>query len=75
MKDSVGATIGRPQILPKQNLSPQGEKTVIVLSNNPKNYVFRRTSDARPYNLNLKKRFIDSMIYLLSSGLSVRHRR
>ena len=31
MKDSVGATIGRPQILPKQNLSPQGENAIIFL--------------------------------------------
>ena len=30
-------------------------------SGNSKNYVFRRTSDARPYNLNLKIRFIDSL--------------
>jgi hypothetical protein len=28
---NVGATIGRPQILHRQNLSPQGEKTVIFL--------------------------------------------
>ena len=33
-------------------------------SRNSKNYVFRRTSDARPYNLNLKIRFIDSLSLL-----------
>jgi hypothetical protein len=27
----VGAIIDRPQILPKQNLSPQGENTLIFL--------------------------------------------
>jgi hypothetical protein len=43
---NVGATIGRPQILPKQNLSPQGENSV------PNFCEFRRTSDARPYKKN-----------------------
>jgi hypothetical protein len=50
-KGSVGATIGRPQILPKQNLSPQGEKSNYASSGNPKNFLFRRTSNARPYIL------------------------
>ena len=30
-KVPVGATLGRPWILPKQNPSPQGENTVIFL--------------------------------------------
>ena len=32
-----------------QNLSPQGEKHGYFPSENPKNSVFRRTSNARPY--------------------------
>ena len=40
MKDSVGATIGRPQILPKQNLSPQGENAIIFLGEIRKSPIF-----------------------------------
>ena len=40
MIDSVGATIGRPQILRKQNLSPQGENTVIFLGKIRKSSIF-----------------------------------
>ena len=36
----VGATIGRPQILPKQNLSPQGENAVIFLGEIRKSPIF-----------------------------------
>ena len=50
-KRIVGATIGRPQILSKQNLSPQGEKDGYFPSENPKIKDFRRTSNARPYIL------------------------
>ena len=46
---SVGAIMDRPQILPKQNLSPQGEKFGYFPSGNPKNYVFRRAINDRPY--------------------------
>ena len=45
----VGATLGRPWILFKQNPPPQGGKYGYVPSENPKNYVFRRASEARPY--------------------------
>ena len=45
----VGATLGRPRILSKQNPSPQGEKYDYFPSENPKNSVFRRASEARPY--------------------------
>ena len=41
--------VGRPQILSKQNLSPQGEKDGYFPSENPKIKDFRRTSNARPY--------------------------
>ena len=40
MKDSVGATIGRPQILPKQNLSLQGENAIIFLGEIRKSPIF-----------------------------------
>ena len=40
MIDRVGATIGRPQILPKQNLSPQGENVVIFLGEIRKSPIF-----------------------------------
>ena len=43
--------IARPQILPKQNLSPQVEKDGYFPSENPKIKDFRRTSNARPYIL------------------------
>ena len=47
----VGATLGRPWILFEQNPPPQGGKYGYVPSENPKNYVFRRASEARPYIL------------------------
>ena len=37
---SVGATLGRPKILPKQNLSPQDENTVIFLGEIRKSPIF-----------------------------------
>ena len=43
-KVPVGATLGRPWILPQQNPSPQGEKYGYFPSENPKNAVFRRAS-------------------------------
>ena len=49
-KVPVGATLGRPQILPKQNLSPSGEMQMIFLRKNPKIYVFRRAIADRPYD-------------------------
>ena len=40
MIDRVGATMGRPQILPKQNLSPQGENAGIFLGEIRKSPIF-----------------------------------
>ena len=37
-----GGASTRPQILPKQNLSPQGEKSDYFPSENPKNFVLWR---------------------------------
>jgi hypothetical protein len=54
-KKGVGATIGRLQILPKQNLSLRGEKTGYFPSENPKNIVFRRAINDRPYILKRKQ--------------------
>ncbi len=49
-KKSVGATIGRPQILPRQNLFAARRKMVISLVNS-EICDFQRTSNARPYIL------------------------
>jgi len=48
----VGAIIDRPQILPKQNLSPQSEHNFFP-SGNPKIFDFRRAISDRPYIANL----------------------
>ena len=47
---TVGATLGRPRILPVQNPSPPGETYGYSPSENPKNHVFRLASEARPYS-------------------------
>ena len=39
-KPVVGATIGRPQILLQQNLSPQGETTLISIGKIRKSPIF-----------------------------------
>ena len=41
----------RPQILPKQNLSPSGEKTAYFPSEKPKNGVFGGRVMTLPYRL------------------------
>ena len=61
-KPIVGATLGRPRILQAQNPSPQGEKSGYFPSENPKNYVFRRASKARPYMVYRNKAFFDSHV-------------
>ena len=47
-KAIVGATRGRLWIL-EQNPSPQGEKQGYFPAGNPKNFVFRRATEGRPY--------------------------
>ena len=56
-KWSVGATIGRPQILHCKICSPQGENIHDFLSDGPKIPDFRRAINDRPYNLNRRKTF------------------
>ena len=51
----------RPQILPKQNLSPQGENMVIFLRKIRKTTFFRRAINDRPYKINRKMKFFDSL--------------
>jgi hypothetical protein len=55
--NTVGAIIDRPQILPKQNPSPQGEKYGYVHSENPKNNLFRRAISDRPYGGRMKMEY------------------
>jgi hypothetical protein len=47
--------------LPKQNPSPQGEKYGYFPSENPKNFVFRRAINDRPYIPRPKKEYFDSL--------------
>ena len=51
----------RPQILPKQNLSPQGEKLIISLREIRKTAFFGGRFVNRPYRLECKLKFFDSL--------------
>ena len=48
--ENVGAILDRPWILPKAKSIAARRKYGYFPSENPKNYVFRRASEARPYN-------------------------
>ena len=56
-KAVVGATLGRPQILQSKICRRKAKKQGYFPSGNPKNYVFRRAVDNRPYMLEQKQVF------------------